>query len=69
MTLFSQAKKLDKLDKLDKLVELVELDELEELVELDELHKIDMNRAGILAGALALHGHSKFLSQLFQVGF
>ena len=32
-------------------------------------HNIDMNRAGILAWALALHGHSKFLSQVFQVGF
>ena len=32
-------------------------------------HNIDMNRAGILAWTSALHGHSKFLSQVFQVGF
>ena len=29
----------------------------------------DMNRAGILAWASALHGQSKLLSQVFQVGF
>ena len=28
-----------------------------------------MNRAGILAWTSALHGHSKFLSQVFQVRF
>ena len=32
-------------------------------------HKIDMNRAGIFAWAPALHGHSKFLSQVFQLEF
>ena len=32
-------------------------------------HNIDMNREGIWAWTSALHEHSKFLSQVFQVGF